>query len=79
MIIGRKVGNFLRVPALRIKANPVTCVSCKLCDKSCGMGLNVNEMVKNGKFEHSECMLCGECINVCSKKSIEFVVSNKIT
>jgi ferredoxin-type protein NapH len=31
------------------------------------MSLEVNQMVRAGDMEHSECILCGTCADVCPK------------
>jgi len=36
------------------------------------MSLEVNEMVKQGKIENSECILCGNCIVVCPQDAIKY-------
>ncbi|HBF36583.1 MAG TPA: 4Fe-4S ferredoxin, partial [Firmicutes bacterium] len=48
------------------------CVNCKLCSKKCPMSLDVHEMVKQNKLNHSECILCGECIDSCAKGAIYY-------
>lgn len=72
MILGRKLGNFLNLPSLKLKPDAQNCTECKQCNKVCGMGLNVTNMVKTGKMENTECMLCGECVNICKKGVIKF-------
>lgn len=42
-----------------------SCVSCKLCVKSCPMNAIDDKIEING-----ECLLCGECSSVCKKESI---------
>lgn len=59
----RKLGNELKFPRLRIEANKNKCTSCKACTRACPMGIRVNDMVKSGKIEHSECIMCG-CLRV---------------
>ena len=75
MIIGRKISNFLRLPALRLKADVDKCIDCKRCNNVCPMSLPVNELVKSGDMEHSECILCGSCIDNCPKNAISYVFS----
>jgi ferredoxin-type protein NapH len=71
MVLGRKLGNALRLPGLRLKANPQQCVGCKTCTKVCPMGLEVEQMVKSGKVEHAECILCAECSHACKAKALQ--------
>jgi NAD-dependent dihydropyrimidine dehydrogenase PreA subunit len=72
MIIGSKIKNGLKYPSLHLEAKPDACVSCQLCNRKCTMGLDVNQMVLQGKMENNECILCGECVDTCAKKAIRY-------
>ena len=75
MIIGSKIKNKLKYPSLNLQQDKSKCVSCKLCDKKCPMSLEVNLMVQKEDMNNSECILCGECIDVCPKKAIKYKFS----
>ena len=75
MIVGRKIRNIVRLSALCLKADKEKCVDCKTCSKNCPMSLNVNEMVKSGYMENTECILCGTCIDVCPNNVIKYSFS----
>ena len=77
MIIGVKVSEWLKLPRLRLKANQESCVGCKQCSKKCPMSLDVAAMAKAADMKHSECILCGECADICPKKSITYTFKNK--
>lgn len=70
MILGTKIKNKLNYPSLHLKGDVGKCVSCKACNRTCPMSLNVSEMVKTNKMNHDECILCGKCESVCSKGAI---------
>ncbi len=70
MIIGRKISNGLRLPALRLKAQPEICTGCETCTSNCPMSLQVSAMVKRGKMENAECILCGNCVDGCKANAI---------
>ncbi|GAK55713.1 4Fe-4S ferredoxin iron-sulfur binding domain protein [Candidatus Vecturithrix granuli] len=72
MIFGRKLGNTLRLPGLRLKADQLKCTDCQTCNKVCPMGIDVSSLVKSGKMEHSECILCAECSNACPAQVMRF-------
>lgn len=72
MIIGRKVRNLIRWPALHLSADAGRCTDCKKCSESCPMGLDVNIMVRQGRMENTECILCGSCVDVCQKQAIRY-------
>jgi polyferredoxin len=65
MIIGRKVRNLFKWPALRIKVDADKCTDCQNCTRECPMSLDVHAMVRKGSMENDECILCGTCIDVC--------------
>jgi polyferredoxin len=73
MIIGNKIKNVGEWPSLHLEADKSKCPNCKQCEKKCPMSLKVNSMVKNEKMKHDECILCGECIDNCSKGAIKYV------
>jgi len=72
MIIGTKIKNFFKWPSLHMRADSDKCVECKLCTKICPMSLEVTEMVQDGNMENTECILCGECADICTKGSISY-------
>jgi len=72
MILGRKLRNLLRLPSLKLISVPDNCVTCHTCTNECPMSLSVEEMVKENKMEHSECILCGTCVDGCKSKAINF-------
>jgi len=78
MIIGRFISNKFNFNALRLKADVTKCKECKLCNKTCPMSLDVLTMVKNCNMENTECILCGNCVDICSKNAINFYFGKKI-
>lgn len=46
----------------KVARNEQTCISCKLCTKSCPMGIDVAEM---SKVNDSECITCLKCVDAC--------------
>lgn len=76
MIIGRWLRNLFAWPSLRLKAIPEACADCKKCTSNCPMSLDVNGMVQLGKMENSECILCGTCVDNCSKNVIRYSFSS---
>ena len=75
MMIGRWLRNRLPWPSLRLKANAGACSDCKTCTRNCPMSLDVNAMVKIESMENPECVLCGMCIDNCSKHAIRYSFS----
>lgn len=77
MVIGEKIADFLHIPRFRLKADSNVCVSCKQCNRSCPMGLDVLEMVKSGQMDSTECISCLECVDGCPKKVITCGIQHK--
>jgi ferredoxin-type protein NapH len=75
MILGRKIRDLFRWPALRLKAQQDRCIDCKRCTRVCPMSLDVNGMVQSGVMENSECVLCGSCVDTCPQHVIRYSFS----
>jgi len=76
MMLGRWLRNRFAWPSLRLVSNPSICADCKKCTSNCPMSLDVNAMVQLGKMENSECILCGTCVDNCSKHAIRYSFSS---
>ncbi len=73
MIIGRKIRNAVRLPALQIVADSTRCdEQCVLCADNCPMSLDVDSMVRSGQMEHVDCILCGNCVDNCPQNALQF-------
>ena len=73
MVIGSSIGRLLHVPQLHIEADKEKCVACGKCSKSCPMGLDVKNMVSEGKNDKcTECIQCGACVDTCPKKVLKY-------
>ncbi|MDY6861497.1 MAG: transporter [Thermodesulfobacteriota bacterium] len=59
-------GILSRLGFYKIKADVEKCIDCKLCEKSCDMGIPINHLVKTkGEVNTIECMGCGRCVRIC--------------
>lgn len=72
MVVGTKVSQRLNLPSLHLEADKSKCSGCHLCTKKCPMSLDVKQMVEGENMRNSECILCGECVDVCGKKAIKY-------
>ena len=73
MVIGSFVGRSLHLPQLHIEADRSACISCNRCKKACPMGLDVTQMVQEGRNSRcTECILCGACVDECPKKVLRY-------
>lgn len=48
-----------------------TCVSCKICEKKCSMGISPFNY-KGNVLSHPDCIQCSKCAISCPKKSITY-------
>ena len=71
MILGTEIQKLLKTPSLKLVKTDSHCINCKKCTKNCLMGLDVENMIKTNKMENSECILCGNCADVCRKECIQ--------
>jgi ferredoxin-type protein NapH len=76
MILGRKVRNLVRWPALRLRADEEACIDCNRCTRECPMSLDVNGMVHALSMENDECILCGSCVDTCPETVIRYTFSS---
>jgi len=75
MMIGRWIRNRFGWTSLGLAADASACGNCKLCTKNCPMSLDVNAMVQIEHMENPECILCGTCVDNCSKSAIRYSFS----
>jgi polyferredoxin len=62
-------------PAPRLRADSARCADCLKCTRGCPMSLDVHGMVRAGRMENSECILCGTCIDNCAHQVIAYTFS----
>jgi polyferredoxin len=76
MILGRRIRNLARWPALRLRADADKCIDCLACTRECPMSIDVHRLVRSGNMEHTECILCGTCIDGCPNGAILYSLSS---
>lgn len=72
MILGGKVGRMLRLPQLQLHPQANKCTACGICRQNCPMSLDVPRLVASGVMNHTECVLCGTCIDSCKQGAVTF-------
>ena len=70
-ILGSTIKNKIKWPSLHLEAGD-HCTHCRTCSRVCSKSLNVYEMVQSGRFDDSECILCGNCVDSCPMKNIKY-------
>lgn len=48
------------------------CRSCKICDKSCPMGLPISEYREEGIIPHRDCIKCAYCHDACPANALSW-------
>lgn len=76
VVIGTRIKDALGYPSLHLVADKTQCVQCRQCSKNCPMSLNVHEMVMNASMANAECVLCGTCVETCSRTVIKYSFSS---
>jgi ferredoxin-type protein NapH len=71
-IVGTKIKGALRLPSLGLRAEPAACKACKACDRACPMSLPVSALVAKGDMRHTECILCGSCVDRCRDAAVSY-------
>ena len=78
MILGRRLRNLIRWPALRLKVDTQACTGWGTCTRNCVMSLDVQAMVERSRMEHAEFILCGQCVDSCPQGVIRYSISRGI-
>lgn len=76
MVLGKKLGQVLKIPSVVLKRESSKCISCKKCSDVCVMSLRVENLALNREFSDHDCILCGKCINVCPHNVIKLGISS---
>lgn len=74
MILGKKLGDILKIPSLRLKRESSKCSGCRKCSEVCPMSLEVENLAKDSEFSDHNCILCGICVESCSNNVIKIGV-----
>jgi ferredoxin-type protein NapH len=77
MILGTKVGRFLRIPRLELMFNESACNSCGACVKNCPMSVDIPEKNPSILIVDTDCTLCAACIDSCNKNALTLKITNK--
>ena len=77
MIIGRKIRNLFGWRSLKLHVTPEKCNHCHTCMDNCPMSLPVETMVIINKIEHTDCILCGTCVDGCKFDVIKYAFKKK--
>ena len=58
--------------SLKLEADRVKCIHCKLCNKSCPMSIDVHSLVTGSDMYSPECISCAACADVCPRGVLSF-------
>ncbi|MEA3445088.1 MAG: 4Fe-4S binding protein [Bacteroidota bacterium] len=74
--VGLVLGWISKIPGASVLGIGGKCAGCSLCNKACDM----DAITHHGKFsiiDNKECISCGECIDSCKKKGLDFFRKSK--
>jgi ferredoxin-type protein NapH len=71
-IVGTRISDGLRLPRLRLRADAGACNGCKRCDRDCPMSVPIAAHASVGMPDHTDCILCGSCVDDCPRKALRF-------
>lgn len=66
------VGRLFRLRQLRIISDKDLCIKCRKCNMACPMSINVMDDLNTGKIGTKDCILCGECSDICPKGVLRY-------
>ena len=72
MMLGLKLGDFLKLPRLHIASSNENCIRCERCVKQCPMSIPVLDLLGTPLARHADCSLCGECVDICPKNCLGY-------
>lgn len=76
MVLGTRLGRFLKVPQVHLQTHPNTCIHCGQCTKTCQMSLPVENLIAEKAIKSTDCILCGACVDICPKKTLHFTINS---
>lgn len=65
--VGAMFAPFNKISIYHVDVNKQKCTACNICSDVCPMGIDIPNMHRD-----SECILCGKCVEKCSKGYIKF-------
>jgi ferredoxin-type protein NapH len=69
--VGAMMAPFQKYSFLGMKRDPVKCSKCPHCEAACPMQIRILTLPWE-KFNDSECILCGECVDACNNNSLGY-------
>lgn len=61
-----------RFAMLKIEGSAEKCTGCEACDKMCPMDIQISKYTQsNLRVVSTECILCNECVDVCTKDALK--------
>ncbi|MDF2988900.1 MAG: hypothetical protein K0R50_4410 [Eubacterium sp.] len=69
VMVGSKKSSGLK----KVSFDSEKCVSCKLCSKTCPVGIDVLSYKETGTVNDPDCIKCNQCVYKCPKKSLSAV------
>lgn len=66
--VGKIYGLMNKISLLHLAFDRSKCLNCKVCNKSCYMGIELTKIMNKDKMRNTDCIFCGKCIDSCKEK-----------
>lgn len=66
--VGKLYGLINKISLLHLSFDKSKCLDCKLCNKSCYMGIDLYDNLNREKLRDINCIYCGKCVDICKHK-----------
>lgn len=76
LMLGQKLSGLMRLPRLHIQSDAAACISCERCIQQCPMSIPVMDRLGPALARDSDCILCGECVDICPKQCLKYSFSS---
>jgi len=72
--VGGLMSIYSRFSFLKIKIDHAKCKNCKKCSRSCQMGVDIDQYIKDEKIAVTDnnCIACGDCIDACKFSALKY-------
>lgn len=67
LVAGTWLGRKLRMPQFKVYSETEKRIACGKCTRDCPMSIDVEQEQKAGLVASFDCILCGNCVDVCPK------------
>jgi ferredoxin-type protein NapH len=76
--LGTVLGWLSKAAGQRIETDKSACISCRRCDSTCPMGIEISPSAAQGRpVRNGNCVGCGHCVDVCPTDALTYATDFK--